>query len=195
MDYPRVTEILRYFTGYEHVPTQILERAAARGTTVHAICAGLAKGAWIPDGMIDQELLGYVNSFREWEKETVQQFSIVEKRYFDDERKFCGQIDMVIKDKQGNSWLADLKTSRAPHKTHPVQMAAYQDLLNKHSIEVCGALLVYLNKDGTAPNIQKIEDLSEQKKVFDSALFCWNYFNKRKKNARNRNEERDDNDA
>lgn len=192
MDYPRVTEILRYFTAYEHVPAQVLERAAARGTAVHAICAGLAKGAWIPDSMIEQELLGYVNSFRKWEKETVSQFSIVEKRFFDDERKYCGQIDAVIVDKQGKPWLADLKTSRVPHKTHAVQMAAYQSLLEAHSIDVAGAVLVYLDKDGDEPIVHQLEDMSEQKKVFESALFCWNYFNKGKKNARKRKQNASD---
>lgn len=195
MDYPRVTEILRYFTGYEHVPTQVLDRAAARGTTVHAICAGLAKGAWIPDGMIDPDLLGYVNSFKKWETSTVKQFAIVERRFFDDEKRYSGQIDMVIIDKQDKMWLADLKTSRAPHKTHPVQMAAYDTLLQKNSIPVEGALLVYLNKDGEDPLVQSFEDLSEQKQVFDSALFCWHYFNKRKKNARERSKAKDYDDS
>ena len=195
MDYPRVTEILRYFTGYEHVPADVLERAAARGTTVHAICAGIAKGAWIPDGMIDPSLLGYVNSFRDWENEWVQKFSIVEKRFFDDEKKYSGQIDMVIEDKQGSVWLADLKTSRLPHKTHPVQMAAYQSLLSKHSTEVVGALLIYLDRDGQPPKVQILEDMSEQRQVFDSALYCWNYFNKGKRNARRNDESADDQDA
>ena len=54
--YPRVTEILKPFTSYDKVPREVLDKAAARGTSVHAICAGIAKGAWIPDGMIETEL-------------------------------------------------------------------------------------------------------------------------------------------
>lgn len=192
MDYPRVTEILRYFTGYEHVPAQVLDRAAARGSSVHAICAGIAKGAWIPDGMIDENLLGYVNSFRDWEKKTVQQFSIVEKRFFDDEKKFSGQIDMVIRGLDGLCWLVDLKTSKVPHKTHPVQMAAYKELLKKSGTEIVGAQLVYLNADGTPPHVVTLNNLDEARRTFEAALFCWNYFNKGKKSAKQRDESDDD---
>jgi len=75
---PRVTEILKPFTSYDQVPKDILERAAAKGTSVHALCAGIAKGNWIPDGMIGAELLGFVQSFRKWADLYVKKFVIIE---------------------------------------------------------------------------------------------------------------------
>jgi hypothetical protein len=181
MDYPRVTEVLRGYTSYDQVPKEILEKAAARGTSVHALCAGIAKGAWIPDGMIGDELIGYVNSFKQWAAAQVSQFVVVEKRYTDDDRRYSGQLDFVILGSDDHLYLVDLKTSARPQKTYPVQMAAYDSLLRKHKIVVKGAMLVYLKRDGAFPDIHMLDDMTEETEVFMNALDCWHYFNKGKK--------------
>ena len=184
MDYPRVTEILRAYTSYDQVPVDVLQRAAARGTTVHALCAGIAKGNWIPDGMIGEELLGYVNSFKQWAQAQVEKFVIIEKRYVDHDLKYSGQLDFVVEGKDGKLYLVDLKTSANPQQTYPLQMAAYDSLLKKNGIEIHAAMIVYLNKNGEFPNIHFIEDLRREFSVFISAIYCWNYFNQRKIDAR-----------
>lgn len=184
MDYPRVTEVLRAYTSYDQVPPQILEKAAARGTSVHALCAGIAKGNWIPDGMIGEELLGYVNSFKKWSEAQVGKFVIIEKRFMNDDLKFSGQLDFVIVGTDNELYLVDLKTSYKPQKTYPVQMAAYDFLLQNHKVKVKGAMLVYLDKHGEFPEVHLLEDMTEELHIFLSALDCWHYFNKGKKNAR-----------
>lgn len=190
MDYPRVTEILRSYSSIQYINKDILEKAAARGTKVHALCAAMAKDDWIPEDLIDEELRGYVKSFKQWAELQVDKFVIIEKRFADDELKFTGQIDMVIKGKaDGELYLVDLKTGISPQKTYPVQMGAYEYLLNSHQVHVRGTFLVYLNKDGEYPNIQFFEDLTEEKSVFLSALECWHYFHRRKKNGRNKDNE------
>ena len=195
MKAPRVTEILRYFSNYHNVPKNILEKAAARGSSVHAICAGIAKGAWVPDGMIAAELLGYVNSFKQWADTEVQQFLIIEKRYQDQTKDFSGQLDFLITGKDGETWLVDIKTSAAPQRTYPVQMAAYRHLLQNHCVNIKGAQLVYLDREGSAPKVHKLEDLSEEEHIFLCALDCWHFFNRSKKNERNRKGTTDESDA
>jgi hypothetical protein len=185
MEYPRVTEVLRPFTSYDSVPPNILKRAAARGTSVHAICAGIAKGAWIPDSMIPEELAGYVTSFKLWAEAQVKSFEIVEKRYIDEELIYTGQLDFVVKGTDDELYLVDLKTSARPQKTYPVQMAAYDCLLRKDGTRVKAAMIVYLKKDGEFPDIDLIEDLTEELDVFVYALHCWKFFNRRKLNATN----------
>lgn len=184
MQVPRVTEILRAFSSYDQVPTNVLEKAAARGTTVHSICAGIAKGNWIPDGMIGEDLLGYVDSFRKWADAQVDKFIVIEKRYIDTELKYSGQLDFVILCSKGDLYLVDLKTSSRPQKTYPIQMAAYDRLLKNHKITVKGAMLVYLDKQGEFPEIHLLEDMSDELRVFLCALDCWHYFNKGKKHER-----------
>jgi hypothetical protein len=184
MDFPRVTEVLRPYTGYDYVQKDVLAKAAARGTTVHAMCAGIAKGAWIPDGMMNEEILGYVNSFKKWSEAQVSKFIVVEKRYSDDQLKFTGQLDFVVQGTDDELYLVDLKTSSRPQKTYPIQMAAYDCLLKSHNIYVKGAMLVYLDKDGEFPEIQLLHEMGTELEVFLSALNCWHYFNKGKKHVR-----------
>lgn len=183
MDVPRVTEILSVYTNYDKVNPQVLKHAAERGTSVHALCAGIAKGNWIPDGMIGEELIGYVNSFRKWAEVQVQKFIVVEKRYMHEEQQYSGQLDYVILGHDDKLYLVDLKTGARAQKTYPLQMAAYDNLLRVHNVTVAGAMLVYLNKDGGFPEITLIHDMTEELHVFLSALECWKYFNKGKKNG------------
>jgi len=178
MEFPRVTEILRCFTKYDKVPANILERAAERGTSVHALCAGIAKGAWIPDSMIDEELIGYVNSFKKWAELQVVKFEVVENRYHDSERKYSGQVDYVIQGHDGKLYLVDIKTSSRPQRTYPVQMGAYNILLRSHNVQINGGMIVYLNKSGEFPEIHFLEEMDEEMHIFLSALDCWHYFNK-----------------
>jgi len=182
---PRVTEILKPFTSYDQVPKDILERAAARGTTVHALCAGIAKGNWIPDGMISDEFIGYVNSFRKWQEAQVKEFVIIEKRYTDEVKRYTGQLDFVVKCTDNKYYLVDLKTSSRPQKTYHIQMAAYKELLTQNRIAIEGAMLVYLNKDGEFPDIDLIDDMREEFDVFLSAVKCYEYFKIRKKKDKN----------
>lgn len=184
MTIPRVTEVLRCYTGYDHVPRDILDRAAARGTSVHALCAAIAKGEWIPDSMIKDELKGYVESFRKWADKNVMSYILIERRFVHDILGYSGQLDFLIENNKGEVWLVDLKTSANPQDTYPVQMAAYAELLYVHGRPVKGAILVYLNKDGNEPKAPEMEDLEKEKHVFKSALVCWKYFNKGKKSGR-----------
>jgi hypothetical protein len=177
---PRVTEILKPFSNYDLVPKEVLANAAARGTTVHALCAGMARGAWIPEGAIAEEHKGYVKSFKLWETAQVREFLIVERRLQHDTLGFTGQLDLVIRGSDDCTYLADLKTSAKPQKTHPVQMAAYETLLLHNGVKIDGAMLVYLNKNGDFPDIDFYFDLSDENSVFLSALECYNYFHKKK---------------
>ncbi len=188
MDYPRVTEIIRPFVHYEGIPKHILNNAAARGTAVHAICASIAKGAFITDGMIEPSYLGYIRSFRKWAEAQVKSFDIIETRYCNDILGYTGQIDFVITATDNKRYLVDLKTSSGPQKTYPIQMGAYEMLLKAHGIEVDTAWIVYLDKDGEFPDIHVVDDMEEKRQVFKSCVHCYKYFNKpkRKKNDKSK---------
>jgi hypothetical protein len=59
----RVTEILSPYNDFSHVPADVLEAAAARGTEVHLFCAAYAQGIWSAP---PAEIAGYCDSFRAW---------------------------------------------------------------------------------------------------------------------------------
>lgn len=184
MDLPRVTEILKAYTSYDQVPAQILQNAATRGTKVHAICAGIASGNWIPESMIDEELRGYVKSFQQWAAMQVKEFIVIEKRYHSDGLGFTGQIDFVVRATDDKFYLVDLKTSAKPQKTYPLQMGAYDLLIRESGTKVEGAMLVYLNKTGEFPEINLMQDTEEEIETFLAALLVWKYLNKGKKHGR-----------
>ncbi len=184
MEAPRVTEVLKYFTGYDHVPQNILKGAAERGTTVHALCAAIANGSWVPISMIDEHLQGYVKSFLLWKEAQVEEFLIVEKRYMHPEALYTGQIDFVTKCNDGMMWLVDIKTSSSHQKTYALQMGAYGRLLKLYGVEVFGAMIVYLDKNGEFPDIYVVDDLEKEFVIFKSALDCWIYLKTRNENVR-----------
>ena len=181
-DYPRVTEILKPFTNLEYVPREVLDRAATRGTKVHALCAGIAEGAWIPDASIDPEHVGYVQSFVKWHLAQVKEFMVIEKRFADEHLYYTGQVDFVVMGTDDQIWLVDIKTSTKHQKTYPVQMAAYRELLALHGIKTHGAMLVFLDKDGEFPDIDVLENTEGEFSVFLAALECHKFFKQRKKN-------------
>lgn len=180
MSYPRVTEILKAYSGFQHVCKEVLTKAAARGTSVHSICAGIAKGSWIPDNMIEEELLGYVTSFRKWAAVRIANFQIIEERFKHDKLKFTGQIDFVAEDVNGKKVLVDIKTSAQPQKTYPLQIAAYRALLVEAGNDIDYAEIVYLERSGLFPTVHTMLDFDEHEHIFLSALDCWHYFNKGK---------------
>lgn len=181
MSLPRVTEILKPFTGIEFVPKDILANSAARGTKVHGYCAGIARGAWVPHSSIDDALLGYVKSFERWADAQVKNFQIIETRYEHEDLGYTGQVDFVVTGFDEHLYLVDIKTSAKPRKTYPLQLAAYQMLLAWHDIIVQGAMLVFLQQNGDLPEIALYDDLMEQREVFQGALKCHKYFHTEKK--------------
>lgn len=180
MIYPRVTEVLAAYGNYDKIPSSILVPKANIGNTVHALCAGISKGAWIPEGMIAEECLGYVQSFKLWHDDFVHETEIIEQRYNDETEGYTGQIDQVITAKDTYRYLVDLKTTARQMKTHPVQVAAYERLLKCNGITVHGAILLYLQKDGSMPKFLQLNNLEQERHVFSAALICWRYFNARK---------------
>lgn len=182
MVFPRVTEILHVFTNFDKVDRGILRAAAARGTSVHGLCAAMAKGAWVPISMVPEDQQGYVESFRKWSESFVESFVIIEERYAHEEHGYTGQLDFVVAGKDGRKYLVDIKTSASHQRTYPLQIAAYRGLLESKGVHVDEGLLVYLSKDGEEPKVRSYAETQEEYEVFLSALRCYKFFNKRKLN-------------
>lgn len=167
--YIRVSEFLSPFSGLQHVDELVLDKAARRGTRVHSICEGIAKG--IEPFEIESELEGYVESFKKWWKDDYEVLAI-EKRFFCDELEITGQIDFLLKI-DGKILMCDLKTSANVSKTWPVQGSAYAYLLKKAGYDVEGIQFIKLNRYGNAPRICDYEiDID----FFQYCLKVYKYF-------------------
>jgi hypothetical protein len=167
--YTRVTEILYPFSGLDNVNELILERAATRGTRVHAICESIICG--VGEWDVEDSLKGYVDSFKKWwgdGKEVV----LMEKRFFCDELMVTGQIDLLLKTDAGLV-VCDLKTSSKQSRTWQVQGSAYYYLAKQAGYDIQGIQFVKLNRYGHAA---KVYDYSPDIPFFKKCVDVYKYF-------------------
>jgi PD-(D/E)XK nuclease superfamily len=162
-DYLRVTDVLAPISGIDRVPKNILEMAAARGTLVHSIVQWhLAEGnaLWDTPG-INEEVRGYIQSFENiWSMfghGLITPF-IMEKRFYCDELRLTGQVDLLCTDANGTRWLIDFKTSSKPSPTWPLQMSAYRYLIGLSSVAIDKMAVIHLHKDGSPAGLLEYED-------------------------------------
>lgn len=152
-NYLRVTKILWPFSGMDKINPDVLENAARRGTRVHQICEGIIGG--LGEIGVDEETWGYVESFKKWWNLGVDVVKM-EERFWDDDLKITGQVDLIIKTTEGLA-IVDLKTSSAPSKTWQAQGCGYAYLAKKAGYEIKRILFLHLNKHGKEPKIHEYE--------------------------------------
>lgn len=130
-DFPSVTEVLAPYSGYDQIPPWHIEKAAERGTIVHAHSAAIALGRWAPPPR--DEYRGYVESVRLWIEAFVDEVLLVEEELEDPELCYCGHPDLIVRSKKlGGVILPDLKTPAVFHrKVWGAQLTAYQNLAKK----------------------------------------------------------------
>lgn len=148
-DYMRVTTVLYPFSGLQNIDAGVLAHAAERGTKVHKICEGIAEG--LGELGVEEETLGYVESFKKWWEQGIQVVAI-EQRFWDDELHLTGQVDFIINTQDGLA-IVDLKTSSKPSKTWQAQGSAYGMLAKKAGFDIKKILFIHLSKHGKEPKI------------------------------------------
>lgn len=145
--YLRVTKVLYPFSGLQNVDPEILSNAATRGSRVHKICEGIVTG--LGEFGVDSETLGYVLSFKHWWGEG-RKVVEVERRFWSDEHKITGQIDMIVETEDGLA-IVDIKTSSKPSKTWALQGSAYFELVTKAGFDIKKIIFLHLDKNGKPP--------------------------------------------
>lgn len=148
-DYIRVTDVLYPFSGLDKIDPLIVENAGKRGGKVHQICEGIISG--LGEIGTDEETWGYVESFKKWWEKGIEVIEM-EKRFWDDDLRLTGQVDLIIKTDDGLA-IVDLKTSSKPSKTWPLQGGAYSYLANKDGYDIKKIFFLHLNKHGKEPKI------------------------------------------
>lgn len=177
--YPRVSDILAAYSkkDLELIAPDVLSHAAERGTKVHALCTGYARGLWLP--MIDEECKPYFESFKAWYDENKHSVILTEERLFDDELKFSGQLDMLVKKGDGSLALIDLKTGATESRSWALQLAAYEHLLKLNGYEARQSTILKLKKTSCRAKeiTYKSENLIPFWNLFKGALDLYAYYN------------------
>ncbi len=180
-----VTQVLAPFINFDNVPEHVLTRATERGSKVHAICAAICQGLWIPP--IPPECAGYIASFQTWFDQYVEEVIFVEKELVDPVYGYLGHPDFYGKLKGIGYALLDWKTPITLYKQWKVQLSAYKRLLeiNKkqireykfvRAIDVVASL--QLDPQGGIPKMERYENSVEDLNVFFGLLNAHNYFAK-----------------
>ena len=177
MDYPSVTQVLAPFTDFSMIPPDVLQAAADRGSKVHAICAGIALGEWVPKP--PPELSGYISSFRQWFK-YVDKVWLVEEELVDRAYGFKGHPDLAVSLIGDEDFIRvlDLKTPATKTPTWAAQIAAYNHLVGGAfpGKEIRRSGTLRLRKDGRPPVLDEYQDSARDFQAFVSALTAWKYF-------------------
>jgi hypothetical protein len=173
--WPSVTTVLSVFSDFSKIRPDILERAAARGTAVHRICAAIATGLHVP--AISEEIEGFIASFRQWFN-NVEAVLLVEQRLQDPVFMYHGTPDLVVR-LQGDlaPRLIDLKTPASLGKLWAAQIAAYCRLFYVHTGQECqhsGTLR--LRRDGRPPIFDECRHTAHDLQAFLAALTAYRNF-------------------
>jgi hypothetical protein len=127
---PSVTVVIgtvfKHWFNFDCVPEDVLEAAKERGTDVHKACAAEALGLF---PIIPPEFSGYLLSFRRWFGLMVEEVLLAEERLTDSTFGFHGCPDLVVRSKEGEIILVDLKTPQSLMATWKWQVAAYAHLI------------------------------------------------------------------
>lgn len=197
--YPRVSQILekQTFAEMRSIPIERLVKAALRGTAVHNYCTTYLEKLFMP--YIEEEYEPYVTAFTEWAEENVKEVIQTRRRFYDDDLKFSGEPDAIlILNDSPMLTLIDIKATCATSKTWALQLGAYQHLCAKNGFNVERRINIHLKKT-VKTKTEKIQgekvrvsfpvicakevlppiDFNESWRIFNSALACYKYFEKK----------------
>lgn len=173
-NYPSVTTILSPYVDFSMVPEHVLSRATERGSKVHAICAAILQGLWVPE--IDPECAGYIASFQAWKEQFVEEVIFVEKELTDPTYGFMGHLDFFGRLKRLGYALLDWKTPITLYKAWRLQMAGYNRLLEVEREQVDVVASLQLDPNGGIPKMVRYENSAQDFNIFLGLLNGHNYF-------------------
>lgn len=177
MRLPTVTQVLSPFADFSGIRPEVLAHAAERGTRVHQACAAIARGLWtVPP---DDECRGYVQSFRGWFEQAVDEVVLVEAELVDEALGFKGHPDLICRIRgDERPSLIDLKTPATKNRLWRAQLAAYRHLARIHGYDVDRTASLRLKKDGGHPIFDEYDprESSQDFAAFLSALNAYRCF-------------------
>ena len=171
---PTVTEVLSAFTDFSMIPPGVLEKAAARGTEVHSLCYGIAKGMWLPS--IPPDCAGFVLSFQDFFNKYVKKTIFAEGELVDKIFGFLGHPDLIVEFYDGANVLIDLKTPLNLQKTWKGQMAAYKHLAEQNGFKIDRVGSLRLSPKGNPPKFDQYTNSAIDLTAFLAALSAYKHY-------------------
>lgn len=151
----------------QQINQDVLQRKADLGTSIHDAIAAHAKGEFVP---LNPKEEGYFDSYLKWENLMDLKPLEVEKRFYHDQMKLTGKVDMIGLIGQ-KKHVIDFKCTVSPDPVRwPIQGAFYEFLasLKQTGIEK-SCLFVQLNQYGEEPRVYGYAVTQ----TLTSAAFSW----------------------
>lgn len=175
--YPSVSDILspyidkRYFT----------EESAIRGTAIHACCANYLQGLYFP--RLKPEYQEYIDSFKIWADENVEDVIKIETRLIDEDLGYCGKLDAVLRLKDHEKLcIVDWKTGKALQKSWILSIAAYAALEAREqglTIDAYDCISIRLRCEQKPPLAHVYSCNQENFDIFKGALKMYQFFKRK----------------
>lgn len=187
--YPRVSTVLdiiheeglekwREDVGDEEAD-RISQESSDLGQRVHAECEKLARQRMCGGSVeLDEDLTPYSSAFSAWLDEDVDEVLFSEETVWAVDPVFAGTIDLVIRRKNGNIAVVDIKTSKKIRTKYRLQTTAYVEALaQRHGIQADERGILHLpsNRKGYLKYKPIASPYDDDWQAFTAALFLHQY--------------------
>ncbi len=130
---PSVTTVLRGtgLVNFEHVPTDVLRRAANFGTAVHKACEYNDHGT-LDLSTVDDAIMPYLDAWQQYLRDFRVEITNIELMLCSEKYQYAGTIDRVAII-GGKVTVIDIKTPVSTSPSWAIQTAAYRQLLEENN--------------------------------------------------------------
>jgi len=160
-------ELERIIDKAKNKTEEVKKDAGLVGTVVHGLIEDFLKGKKIPN-QSDEKVVNCWNLFLDWWNKQEYEVVELEKKIFSKKYNYAGTLDLVLKDKQGNLILADIKTSNQISFDYTLQLNAYKEAYEEETkTKISKGLIIRLpKKDGKI----EVKELPLNKQMFNAFL-------------------------
>ena len=146
----------KIFAEAEGATNKIMKEAGRIGTVVHGLVEDYLKGKEIPT-QNDKRVVNCWNLFLKWWENQEYEPIEIEKKLYCKKYNYAGTLDLVVKDKEGNLVLIDIKTSNQISFDYYLQLNAYWFAYEEETKQkISKALVVRLPKSDKKVDVQEI---------------------------------------
>ena len=146
----------KIFAEAEGATDKIMREAGRVGTVVHGLVEDYLKGKEIPT-QNDKRVVNCWNLFLKWWENQEYEPIEIEKKLYCKKYNYAGTLDLVVKDKEENLVLIDIKTSNQISFDYYLQLNAYWFAYEEETgKKISKALVVRLPKSDKKIDVQEI---------------------------------------
>ena len=175
--FPSVSDIIRPYINTKY----FTDECRIRGTAIHACCASHIQGLYFPK--LKPEYQGYMDSFKEWADENIEDVILVEERLVDEDLGYCGQLDTVLELKDHEKpCIVDWKTGKTLQKSWILSIAAYAALEARRQqlgIDAYDCISVRLRCEQKPPLVHEYSDNQNNFDIFRGMLKTYQFFKRK----------------